>query len=193
MADDLAAFIRALDLKKPFLFGYSDGGQIALDLGIRYPELPRALVLGGVWYRFSAAYQEGLRKAGFEGPGEINFETIDENTQPGWIDRMREAHPHPDPDYYRELLKNISTLWWTPLKYSREDFDMILCPTLVIIGERDEMIPLEEAREMVELIPRAELGLIPRATHNEVLREGGLFLKLTLDFLSRYSELQSID
>jgi hypothetical protein len=46
---------------------------------------------------------------------------------------------------------------------------------------------------MVELIPRAELGLIPRATHNEVLKEGGLFLKLTLDFLSRYSELQRID
>ena len=188
MADDLAALIQALNLKKPLIFGYSDGGQIGLDLGIRYPELPGALVLGGVWYRFSKTYQEGLRKAGFEGPGEVNFETIDENTQPGWIDRMREAHPHPDPDYYQELLKNISALWWKSLKYSKEDFDKVLCPTLVIIGDRDEMIPLEQAHEMVEMIPRAELGLIPGATHNEVLKEGGMFLQLTLDFLSRYSE-----
>ena len=193
MADDLAALILALDLKKPFIFGYSDGGQIALDLGIRYPALPRALVLGGVWYRFSKEYQGALQNAGYEGPGQVNFDIIGKNAPPDWIDRMRLAHPHPDLNYYRTLLESISTMWWTPLNYSLEDFEGILSPTLIIMGEDDEMIPLEEALKMVELIPQAELGLIPRTTHNEVLKEGGLFLKLVLDFFFRYTESQGSD
>ena len=39
MADDIAAFIEALGLEKPMVLGYSDGGQVALELGLHYPEL----------------------------------------------------------------------------------------------------------------------------------------------------------
>ena len=39
MADDLAALIAALGLQWPLVLGYSDGGQVALELGIRYPGL----------------------------------------------------------------------------------------------------------------------------------------------------------
>jgi pimeloyl-ACP methyl ester carboxylesterase len=46
-ADDVAALIKALGLQRPLVLGYSDGGQIALELGMRYPGLARALVLGG--------------------------------------------------------------------------------------------------------------------------------------------------
>ncbi len=69
MADDLAAFIQAKRLEKPFVFGYSDGGQAALDFGMRYPDIPGALVIGGAWYRFSKEYRCGLSRAGFVGPG----------------------------------------------------------------------------------------------------------------------------
>ncbi len=62
MADDLAEFIQDLDLEKPFMFGYSDGGQTALDFGMRYPDIPGALVIGGAWYQFSAEYQDSLRQ-----------------------------------------------------------------------------------------------------------------------------------
>ena len=32
LADDVAAFIRALELDRPLVCGYSDGGQIALEM-----------------------------------------------------------------------------------------------------------------------------------------------------------------
>lgn len=53
MADDVAAFIKALGLTKPLVSGYSDGDQIALELGIRNPDLPGALVLGGTLSKFT--------------------------------------------------------------------------------------------------------------------------------------------
>src|SRR5512138_1536772 len=44
MADDTASFIKALGLNRPLLCGWSDGGQIALELGMHYPELIRCMV-----------------------------------------------------------------------------------------------------------------------------------------------------
>lgn len=47
MAEDMAAFICALELNKPFVCGYSDGGQIALELGIHYPHLAQGYIMCG--------------------------------------------------------------------------------------------------------------------------------------------------
>lgn len=190
MADDLAAFIQALGLEKPSIFGYSDGGQTALDFGMRYPDLAKALVIGGAWYRFSEEYQNALKNAGYEGPGLVNFEVIGKKTPPDWIKRLRVAHPNPDPDYYKVLLEGISSMWWSPLNYQEEDFLKISAPTLILMGEKDEMIPLEEAYEMANLIPRAELVVIPGASHNGTLKNGGLFINIVLKFLARHSDLQ---
>src|SRR5687767_3848021 len=47
LADDMVALVQALDLHQPLICGYSDGGQVALEIGMRYPDLPQALVIGG--------------------------------------------------------------------------------------------------------------------------------------------------
>ena len=183
MADDLVAFIQELNLERPHIFGYSDGGQVALDFGMRYQDMAAALVIGGAWYRFSKEYQNALKKAGFDGPGTVNFEILDKNSYPGWIDRMRAAHPNPDPDYYQILLRDISRMWWTALDYQPEDFQKINVPTLILMAENDEMIPLPEAREMAELIPGAELAVISEATHNDIVKDGSQALDIVLNFL----------
>ena len=185
LADDLAEFIQELDLEKPFVFGYSDGGQAALDFGMRYPDIPGALVIGGAWYRFSAEYQDALRQAGFIGPGEIDFQIYGKFAPEDWKERMSKFHLNPDPNYPEVLLKNLATLFWTPLNYGKEDFKKILAPTLVLIGELDEMVQPEESREMALLIREAELAVIPGATHTQVIVPGGEWLPIVIDFLLR--------
>lgn len=185
MADDLAAFIQELNLEKPYVFGYSDGGQIALDLGMRYPNLAGALVIGGAWFRFSAEYQHALKAAGFIGAGELDFQTYEKFAPPDWRERMGKYHPHPDPDYPEVLLRNLASLFWTPLNYDQEDFLQIQVPTLILVGEEDEMVPPEESRQMAAMIPGAEFAAIPDATHNQVIVREGEYLPIVIDFLSR--------
>ena len=67
MADDVAAFIQALNLTKPLVFGYSDGGQIALEIGIRYPGLVGAIVLGATTYKLSKTSINTFKALGFVG------------------------------------------------------------------------------------------------------------------------------
>lgn len=185
MANDIAAFIQALNLVKPFVFGYSDGGQIALELGMHYPTIPEALVIGAAWYKFSPIYLNTMKSAGFESPGEVNFGRI-QTESPEWVEEMKRDHVSSvDPDYWQTLLKQISVMWWTALDYTRKDFQKIVAPSLVLLGDRDGIIELQQAVDMYQFIPNAELFIIPKADHFTAPCE--LSMRIVLDFLLRHS------
>lgn len=185
MADDVIAFIQALNLTEPLVFGYSDGGQIALEIGMRYPNIPAALVVGAAWYKFSETYINFLKRVGFEGLGMVNFEKIQSHA-PEWVSVLKTEHTHTDDsDYWQTLLKQISIMWWTPLDYTADDFHKITAPTLVLIGDRDGTIEIEQAVDMYQLIPNAELVVLPNTNHFSALNEYST--KLVLDFLVRHA------
>jgi pimeloyl-ACP methyl ester carboxylesterase len=73
-------------------------------------------------------------------------------------------------------------MWWTPLDYTAEDFQKITEPALILMGDRDGMIPVEQAFEMYQLISSAELAILPNATHMTILG-AELFMSIVLDFL----------
>jgi len=45
--EDVAQFIQMLDIKKPILYGFSDGGIIGLQLAIRHPDMLSKLIISG--------------------------------------------------------------------------------------------------------------------------------------------------
>lgn len=47
MADDVIAFIKKLDLEKPVLYGFSDGGITGLMIAVKEPDLLSKLVISG--------------------------------------------------------------------------------------------------------------------------------------------------
>ena len=53
------------------------------------------------------------------------------------------------------------------------------------MGDKDGMIPVEQAVEMYQLIPNAELAILPHATHASAVTE--LSMNIVLDFLLRHS------
>ncbi|MCL2082715.1 MAG: alpha/beta hydrolase [Oscillospiraceae bacterium] len=48
MMEDIAALIQGLNLQKPMLYGFSDGGIIGLLLAIKYPNMLSKLIISGV-------------------------------------------------------------------------------------------------------------------------------------------------
>jgi pimeloyl-ACP methyl ester carboxylesterase len=185
MADDVVAFIQALNLTQPLVFGYSDGGQIALEIGMRYPRLTAAFVVGAAWYEFSDTYSNFLKTSGFEGPGVVDFERL-QRVAPEWVSFLKTAHAcTDDSEYWQTLLKQISSMWWTPLNYTAEDFHKITAPTLILVGDRDGLIELRQAVDMYHLIPNAELVVLPNTTHLSALNE--LSINIVLDFLRRHA------
>ena len=186
MADDVAALIKALGLQRPLVLGYSDGGQISLELGMRYPGLARALVLGGTQFRFSEEYLEAARALlGITDGQDVDIGKL-EREQPDFVNYLREAHGHAyGPEYWKTFVSQIALLWLTPLRYTSEDLGAVTDPVLILVGDRDGACAAE-APELFHLLPDAELAVAPGSDHSFIEVKAGLFDALALDFLQRH-------
>ena len=116
MADDLVALIRKLDLERPFVCGYSDGGQIVLDLWGAIPHVARAVIIAGATYRWSPAYDDAAARWGLLGA------QVDGGVEHGpfldLVEHLREVmtphFPERDETQWREYHANIASTWADP-------------------------------------------------------------------------------
>jgi len=183
MADDVAAFSAALGLDRPTIVGYSDGAQVALEIGLRHPELPRAMVIGGVVTRPVEGYLQALREMGFPKSGAVDLPQV-ERAMGGFYDTLRTSHEHArDDDDFARYLAEISALWYSVPDYSDAQLARIDVPSLVIVGDRDG-VSVDESMRLYRLLPRGELAVVPNAEHGA----GGkpVFWALVADFLARH-------
>ena len=60
----------------------------------------------------------------------------------------------------------------------------IRCPTLILVGEHDELTPPSVSRAMQEAIPGSELAIIPRAGHLSNIEQPEVFNAALARFLS---------
>ena len=185
LADDIVAFIHALDLRKPLIAGFSDGGQVALEIGMRHPTLPQSIALGGVWFKYSEVYRAWVRDAlGDEASPEVDTARLALN-HPDWVAWLEQLY---GPDGWKPLLVQLKPMWTRPLNYTAKDFAEVVAPTLVLIGDRDELVPVEEATDMYRQLGHAELAVVPNSNHGAFFSEKvTIFQSLILDFLMRHS------
>lgn len=190
MADDVAAFCAALGLERPLVLGYSDGAQVALEMGLRHPSLPRAMVIGGVVTQPSEAYAAMLRSMGFRASGDIDLDEV-ERAMGSFYPTIQAAHEHfPGPDGLRAYLTQISELWHGVPAYTDAQLASIAVPSLVIVGDRDDP-SLDESLRLYRLLPRGELAVLPNADHGA--GERPLFWQMAGDFLSRHTHTEHSD
>lgn len=151
---------------------------------MRHPDLARALIVGGAWFRFTGKYRAWLRDAvGDEQSPHVDTARLARN-HPEWAAWLERLY---GPDGWKPLLAHLKRMWTTPLNYTPEDFARVVAPTLVLIGDRDELVSVEEAAEMVRLLPRAELAVVPGAVHGAFFAEKvAPFQSFVLDFLQRH-------
>jgi pimeloyl-ACP methyl ester carboxylesterase len=183
LADDVAALMDELGIEQADIFGYSLGGNTALQLAIRHPERVRKLVVA------SAAYNTEAHHPGF-------FEMVETITpglfagSPVETDYMQLA---PSPDYFPTLVEKLVQLERDTEDWPAEDIQGIESPTLIIIGDADAIMP-EHAVDMFRLrgggvngdltgLPNAQLAVLPATTHLGVLFRADWVIPMIIEFL----------
>ena len=166
MAEEAAAFIRHIG-KPVHLLGFSDGGNTALALAMKYPELVKRMILVGAnWNR------DGLVPMSQFTP-----------TSPGFAEwAAHYGSLSPDGVGHAKIaVAKAEELFATEPNWKIEDLQAINIPTLVLCGD-DDVVRLEHTGKMYEALPQGQLCVIPAATHS-VMKE---YPKLTAKFFNNF-------
>lgn len=165
MADDTAALLAHLAIGQADVFGYSMGSAIALELGLRRPDLVRKLVLASV--SFSPA---GLHPGLLDGLEQMTPEAL--AGSPFEAEYLRVA-PHPQ-DWPGLIEKNKALDRALP-DLAPDVVSSLGAPALIIVGDSDIIQP-EHAVALFRLLgggvigdltglPRSQLAILPGTTH----------------------------
>ena len=70
--EEMVGFFDALQLKEPLVCGFSDGRQVAQELGMRHSIKMPALVIAAAYFKWSDRYQDSLRAICMQGRGDVD-------------------------------------------------------------------------------------------------------------------------
>ncbi len=196
--DDLVLVSRSIECK-PILVGASMGGLLGL-IAQAESESFRAMVLVDITPRWETAGVE--RIMGFMRAHPDGFASIDEAAS-----AVATYLPHraekKSPDRLRQLLvrgENDRLRWhWDPRLLDRvaansERYQSALLdaakridvPTLLISGERSDIVSDATISEFLQLVPHAEHVRVPRATHMVAGDANDAFSKSVLEFVEKF-------
>lgn len=160
-ADDTAALMDYLKIEKADLFGYSNGGTIALQLTLRHPRRVRKLVLASSIFK-----KEGLPSWAWDG---IRKSTSVLAMPAELRDAYLKVSPHPEKlqSFHEKCRERM--LSFRDMKEA--DLRSIRAPALVMVGDHGD-VSVTHAEETRRLLPGSRLAVLPGTDHMEMPKRG---------------------
>jgi len=165
------ALLDRLEIEKVSIVAHSFGGRVAIYLASRYNSLVERMVFfssagikpkRGIGFRFKILRYKALKKLGSRKAANCG--------SPDWR-ALSEA-----------MKKTFSNIVNT---YQEKDCKKIVCPTLLIWGEKDTETPIRMARKMKKLIPDCGLVIQKNAGHFAYLSESAKNIVILEEFLKK--------
>ena len=185
-------FRRALFLPRMDVVGHSMGGCISLLYALGHPSRVSRLVLMDTPADRKSIHL--LARLGSPGPGAWLFDHMRGHRFRAFMFERALAHPEKLPGEVLEENLRLSagipshvfkatTKAVRRVSINPDAIAALDLPVLLIWGEKDKTIRVKEGRRLRELLPRANLALVPEAAHSPQLDNPRLVEQLILTYL----------
>ena len=135
MADDIVELLDHLEIDRTHVVGWSDGGDIGLELAINHPERVSRLV------------------------------TIEATFSNQGVTELFDALINALEAVGGTQIHKWKRMWVTRPDYTHEELGSIQAPTLVLCGEKEDYVKREHSEELHQLIPNSRLEVIEGTGH----------------------------
>ncbi len=189
-ADDLVHLLDQLEVEKAVVAGLSMGGYIAFELLRRYRDRILGLILADTRAEADTAEARASREALMELARREGVGAVGERMLPRLLARTTQrTQPHIVPQ-----VRQMAGRWSVPgmvgaltAMRDRPDSTALLptidVPTLVVVGEEDELTPPALSRAMTSAIPSAAMTTIAAAGHLAPLEAPSAVSRVMAEFL----------
>ncbi len=156
-ADEVLAALDKDGLEKVSIFGYSMGGYVAMMLAKKHPDrIDKIATLATKFYWDEPTAEKELKM--------LNANKIEEKL-PGFAKTLKERHA---PNNWKEVLQHTKEMLLVmgkdnPLKLT--DYEHIEIPSLIMLGDRDKMITMQETVDVYNIMPNAQMAMLPKTPH----------------------------
>ncbi len=157
-ADDVAALLKNLGISKVDLFGFSNGGNTALQMAIRHPELCHKIVAASPLLKRDGAFPQfwEFMKNG-------TFEQMPQQYKDAFL------MVNPNITKLMTMYEKCAERMINFKEFSDEQIKSIKVPVLLVNGDQD-VATSEHIVAMSKLIPDSKLAIIPGG-HGEYIGE----------------------
>jgi pimeloyl-ACP methyl ester carboxylesterase len=195
LADDVAALLDALNLDRPLVAGFSEGGITATVLGIRHPGSVRAIANHAGYDAFAPSLVPTLIAAmrqmlggspdATEADPDAAARFFSESSDMQGIFELMKADEDSGQgkDHWKDYLRLCFHRLTQPVGYTTQDLSAITEPTLIIVGDRDEFCSVEEGVRAYRALTDGELAVVPATGH--IITP--TLVELMVEFLERCS------
>lgn len=152
MADDVIAVMDALGISSAAFVGWSDGGNIILDMSIRYPDRVERGFLLGANYRVDGI---DLSELGTDPNILAAIAALD----------IIYASVSPTPDERAAFVEQLLPMWSNFPNHTDEELGSINSPIVVAHGLEEEAVLEDHSIEMARLIPNGHYLPLPDLSH----------------------------
>lgn len=171
MAEDMIALLDRLHLSTVDVMGWSDGGDIGLDMAIHHPERVRHLVTFGA--NFSP---DGLNPEDLKWNRTATADSFGPGMREGW------TKLNPEPAHYEEAMNKILDMWRTQPRFTMAELHSIRAKTMICVGDHDLIRPAHTAA-LAHAIPGATEWIVPHASHGAMIERPEVVNPRVLEFL----------
>jgi len=168
-ASDALALLDHVGVERANLVGWSDGAITGLEIAITHPErLNRAVIYA----------------ANFTPDGQLPEIVPSDQLPP--LEQFYDDYQRlsPAPERFEELLGALMAMYAVAPDFNEEELGSITTPLLILDGAQEEMIKPDQPIRMAELIPGAELVIMPDTGHYAPLARPDEFNQIVLEFLA---------
>ena len=159
MADDIASFIKTLSLSSVNIVGWSDGGNIGIELAFAYPELLNKVVTIGANYNHENFLAE-VDRFEMEKDDPLIVKTAD------WVRLNHNSLERlsSNPAKLPIIRKKLAKLMEKYPNFTADSLKKIQTPFLVIASDHD-IITIDHTVSLYKHLPNAYLFIVPNASH----------------------------
>ncbi len=169
IAGDAVALLRKLGIRRAAVAGLSMGGYAALELYRRAPDLFRGLALCDTKATPDTVEQKAAREVFAENAVSKGLPWVADDFAPKLL------RPNPDPAVMATVRGLVGAGTAQGVAAAQRGMERrpdsvptlarITCPTIVIFGDQDVLVPLGEGQRMAQTVKGARLVRIPGAGH----------------------------
>jgi pimeloyl-ACP methyl ester carboxylesterase len=170
-AEDAVGLLRALGVSRADFMGFSNGGQIAIQIALAHPDVVRKLVIESAMFS-----REGADPAFWAGFDQAKLEDMPAELREAYL----RVAPRP---------ADLTAMFWKSVNqmkafqgWTAEEMRSIRAPALVLQGDRDVVRP-EHGVAMYRLLPNAQLAILPNTDHRAICHPPAWLTTLITTFL----------